>query len=57
MRVRLVKRVSRKGGKEYVGYSINLPKGLVESLNFSEVEYVSVEVRVVDGKPAIVISK
>ncbi|MEM1766152.1 MAG: hypothetical protein QXY89_07190 [Zestosphaera sp.] len=59
MRVRLIKKVTkdRRIGREYVGYVINLPKSVIESLNFASSEYLELEVRVIDGRQCIVIYK
>jgi len=57
MKVRLVKRITKKAGKEYTGYSINFPKGVIESLSFSTSEFLELEVRVIDGRQAIIIYK
>jgi len=57
MRVKLIKKITKdqRVGREYVGYTINLPKSIVESLSFSTSEFLELEVRVVDGRQAIII--
>ncbi|MEM4436136.1 MAG: hypothetical protein QXO22_04155 [Thermosphaera sp.] len=57
MKVRLIRRIDKKAGRVYIGYSINFPKGIIESLNFSSSDFLELEVRVVDGRPVIVIYK
>lgn len=56
---RLLKYVTkRKGEKSYVSYRITLPKDLVEALNYSECEKVSVETSMTDdGEIVIIIRK
>ncbi|MEM4003962.1 MAG: hypothetical protein QW836_10280 [Ignisphaera sp.] len=59
MRVRLIKKITKdqRVGKEYVGYTINIPKSIVESLSFSTSDFLELEIRVVDGRQCIVIYK
>lgn len=57
MRVKVYKRINRKFGKEYVSYFINLPKKVVELMSFTTTNELELEVRVVDGRQAIVIYK
>jgi len=59
MKVRLIKKITKdpRVGKEYVGYTINLPKSIVESLSFASSEFLELEVRVIDGRQAIIIYK
>ena len=57
MRVRLNVRTTEKGGKKYYTYYITIPRNVVESLNFSEVKELELEVRKIDDKVAIVLYK
>ncbi|MEM4613691.1 MAG: hypothetical protein QXJ56_07020 [Ignisphaera sp.] len=57
MKVKLYKRVNRKSGKEYTSYFINLPKKVVELLDFTAADELELEIRVVDGRQCIVIYK
>lgn len=57
MRVKLYRRVNRKSGREYVSYFINLPKRVVELLDFSTASELELELRVVDGRQVIMLYK
>ena len=57
MKVRLIRRVTRRGGREYVSYSITLPKSLVEGLSLAQASELELEVREIAGRLAIVLYK
>lgn len=57
MKVRLNVRKTRKGDKEYRTYYVTLPREIVESINFSKVEKLELEVRRINDKVAIVLYK
>ncbi|MEM1678448.1 MAG: hypothetical protein QXU96_04890 [Ignisphaera sp.] len=57
MRVRIKKHITKRGGREYVTYMVVIPKDIAETLNLSSVEEVEMEIKIVDGKIAIVITK
>ena len=61
MRVKLTKHISRKkvgeGEKQYVSYSVTLPKEVIESLSFSENEELELRIMNIGNKLAIVLTK
>ncbi|MEM0460468.1 MAG: AbrB/MazE/SpoVT family DNA-binding domain-containing protein [Thermofilaceae archaeon] len=57
LRVKVKRHITRKSGKEYTTYMVVIPKDLAEALGLSVVDEVEMELKVVDGKIAIVITK
>ncbi len=50
MRIKIVKRRTKNQGREYIAYSINLPKGLIESIGWDQYNELELETEVRNGK-------
>ena len=57
MRVRIIRKITRRGDKTYISYVITLPRSLVEALGFDEIREVELEIRSINEKPTILIYK